>query len=135
MTTPQRPADYAEGLGELIRAHRVYVGLSQRAMAARLGKDRRDYQRIENGRDACPPGLLGQVEAMSDQFDTAVDTLINHAAAEGGTEVLVDTDPRWEWERNVAGRAALIASTDPHEPPRVVLRTASPSQHNPSQVG
>lgn len=134
MTTPLRPTDYTEGLGELIRAHRVYVGLSQRAMAARLNKDRRDYQRIENGRDACPPGLLGQVEAMSDLFDTTVDALINRAAAEGGAEVEVDTDPRWEWERNVAGRAALFTSTDV-DAPRVVLRMAPPGQHNPSQVG
>ena len=134
MTTPQRPADYTEGLGELIRAHRVYVGLSQRAMAARLGKDRRDYQRIENGRDACPPGLLGTVEAMSDEFDVTVEVLLAKAVVDGGVEILVDTDPRWEWERNVAGRAALLASSEPSNPD-IVLRMVPAPGHNPFQVG
>ena len=135
MTTPQRPADYTEGLGELIRAHRVYVGLSQRSMAARLGKDRRDYQRIENGRDACPPGLLGTVEAMSDEFDTTVEAVIGGAEASAdGLEIMVDPDPRWEWERNIAGRAAMLTSTDPTAPD-IVLRMVPAPGHNPSQVG
>ena len=134
MSTPPRPADYTEGLGELIRAHRIYIGMSQRAMAQRLKRDRRDYQRIENGRDACPPGLLGEVEAMSDHFDTTVDTVITTAEAQGGMEIMVDPDPKWEWERNVAGRAALLTSTGTGAPV-ITLHTAPAAAHNPSQVG
>jgi transcriptional regulator with XRE-family HTH domain len=119
MTTPQ-PADYTHGLGEIIRSHRLYTGLSQRSMADRLGKDRRDYQRIENERDACPPGLLTKVENMSDAFDQQVDAVIEAARKNGGAEILIDTAPRWEWERNVAGRAALLCSVDP-EAPRICL--------------
>ena len=118
-TTP-KPDDYTFGLGELIRAHRLYVGLSQRDMAERLNKDRRDYQRIENGQDACPPGLLSRIEEMTDKFDTHVDAVIEHAKHEGGVVIKLtaaDLAPGQDWDRNVAGRAALYASGEPEGPP------------------
>ena len=115
-TRVRNPADYTHGLGELIRAHRLFIGLSQRDMAARLGKDRRDYQRIEQGRDACPPGLLGQIEELSDAFAYQVERVLDEAdrrdPADGPLPLLVEVDgsPGKEWERLVAGRAAVEAT-------------------------
>ena len=119
--TPQ-PETYAPGYGELIRAHRVYVGLSQHGMAARLNRSRRDYQRIETERDLCPPGFMTKVEAITDQFDATVDLIIAKAQQENGVKVLVTMESanaggQWEFERNAAGRAAVIASNDPEIPP------------------
>ena len=113
-TATRRPETYTHGLGELIRAHRLYIGLSQRDMADRMGKDRRDYQRIENGRDACPPGLLGMIEELSDAFAYQVERVLDAAEAQGGLvlEVTEDGSPGKEWERLVAGRAAVETSAD-----------------------
>lgn len=115
MTTTEKspavlPTERCYGLGELIYAHRLYMGLSQRGMARRLEFDRRDYQRIEQGRNECPVGFLTKVTALVDEFDNHVDNVVQHARENGGAVVKVDTDPRWEWERNVAGRAALIGA-------------------------
>jgi len=110
--TTTKPEGYQTGLGELIRAHRLYIGLSQRAMADRLGKDRRDYQRIENGRDACPPGLMSKVEALSDLFCHQVDLIIEEAEQRKGLSLAVSNDPAAEWDRLVAGRAAVETSED-----------------------
>lgn len=113
-----QPEGYASGLGELIRAHRVYIGLSQRDMARRLNKDRRDYQRIESGRDACPPGFLSAVEALADQFAHDVELILEEAERRGGLALTyeVDTrqpeDARDDWYRLVAGRAAVETSED-----------------------
>lgn len=115
-TTGPVPPDYTYGLSELIRAHRLYMGLSQRAMAERLRKDRRDYQRIENDDDACPPGLLGRMELMVDHFDSTVDAVIDAARQSGGAKILIDTDPALEWERAVVNRAALLCHTDADAP-------------------
>ena len=52
------PATYTHGLGELIRAHRLYMCLSKDDMAARLKMNPRTYDRIESGQRDCPPGLL-----------------------------------------------------------------------------
>ncbi|AYD82041.1 HTH DNA binding protein [Mycobacterium phage Saguaro] len=115
-----KPDTYTTGLGELIRAHRLYLGLSQRDMAAKLDKDRRDYQRIEQGRDACPPGLLGRIEALTDQFDDQVETVLEVARRDGGVNIAIpadDRDGQWTWERNVAGRAALLATAESDGPP------------------
>lgn len=124
---PRQPQEYTYGLGEIIRSHRLYTGLSQRAMADRLEKDRRDYQRIENGRDACPPGLLTTVEQMTDSFDQQVDAVIEAARRNGGVDIAIDTSPRWEWERNVAGRAALLCSGGIEDAPRITLTLAGKS--------
>lgn len=110
----RKPETYTHGLGETIRAHRLYMGLSQRDMADRVGKDRRDYQRIESGRDACPPGLLTQMETLSDAFSYQVDALIREADRRGGLalSIVADGSPGKEWERLVAGRAVVEASED-----------------------
>lgn len=113
MTTTAEPETYTRGLGELIRAHRAYIGLSQREMARRLNKDRRDYQRIEIGRDACPPGLLSRVEVMTDQFIADVDKVLAEAESSPLAKdipLVIEVDPDDEWNRLVAGRAAVETS-------------------------
>ena len=115
-SAPVLPTERCYGLGELIYAHRIYMGLSQRGMARRLKFDRRDYQRIEQGRNECPVGFLTKVTDLVDLFDQVADTIVDKALADGGMSIVIDTDPRWEWERNVAGRAALIASAHPDRP-------------------
>ncbi|AKF14708.1 hypothetical protein SEA_ALANGRANT_43 [Mycobacterium phage AlanGrant] len=113
-----RPEGYEHGFGEIIRAHRMYVGLNQREMAVMLGKSRRDYQRIESGQDACPPGLLTKVEGVTDAFDDDVAKII--AAAEETANrllvVAVSNAPGQEWHRLVAGRAAVIVADDDESP-------------------
>ena len=112
------PPDYAHGLGELIRAHRLYLGLSQRGMAKNLGDmDRRSYQRIETGQDPCPPGLIDTVRDLVAKFEDEVDAVIDAATTEldrkyGPTvdvasKVLAPSDPRRDWQRCVVGRAAV----------------------------
>ena len=130
--TTLNPETYTKGLGEIIRAHRLYIGLSQREMADRLGKDRRDYQRIENGRDACPPGLLGQVEALSDAFAHQVDTVITAAEESGGVvlEVTPDGTGTQEWDRLVAGRAVVEGSTPATPITLVTSSTTIVGKHN-----
>jgi transcriptional regulator with XRE-family HTH domain len=112
--TEKNPPERCWGLGEIIRAHRLYIGLSQRDMAARLGKERRDYQRIENEQDRCPPGLLGQIEELSDAFCHQVSIVLDEAEKEGGLAlaVVADGSPGEEWERLVAGRAAVETIED-----------------------
>ncbi|MBV9869123.1 MAG: helix-turn-helix transcriptional regulator [Frankiaceae bacterium] len=132
--TTKNPETYTEGLGEIIRAHRLFIGLSQRDMAARVGKDRRDYQRIESGKDACPPGLLGQVETLSDAFAYQVETVLDlaekHAQEHDGEAlelaVITDGTPGQEWERLVAGRAAV--ETSESAPVRLVVVEQTTSQ-------
>ncbi|AER48959.1 helix-turn-helix DNA-binding protein [Mycobacterium phage Donny] len=105
------PETRTMGLGETITAHRAYMGLSQRGMASRLAFDRRDYQRIEKGDNMCPAGFLDKVTELVDQFDAAVDSVLEYAATHGGeVNVEVQRDPRWEWERNVAYRAHVIGA-------------------------
>lgn len=106
-----QPAEYTDGLGETIRASRLYTGLSQRGMAKRLrDMDRRSYQRIENGDDPCPPGLLDTVREVLGQFDAEVDQILEAASKVGGSRVslFVPTDPRQEWERAVINRAYVL---------------------------
>lgn len=133
MTTEQapRPAEYAHGLGELIRSYRLYIGLNQREMAVKLGKNRRDYQRIESDQDACPPGLLGKVETLTDDFDDQVSRVIDAAEKDEDrhVEIAVDTGPGWEWERLVAGRAAVIVAGD-RKLPRITLTL---TEHTPRE--
>lgn len=111
--TEQNPPTYTAGLGEWIRAQRLYTGLSQRGMAKHLGDmDRRSYQRIENGQDDCPPGLLDTVHELLNKFDAEVSTVSDAAVQEqgGGTAkalVQVPSDPREEWTRCVVSRAAV----------------------------
>ncbi|AHJ88338.1 HTH DNA binding protein [Mycobacterium phage 39HC] len=113
-SAPVVPTERTMGLGELIYAHRTYIGISQRAMAARLEFDRRDYQRIEQGRNLCPVGFLTKVTELVDLFDSQVDAIVDQAQAlharGSALHIEVDTAPAREWERNVAGRAAVIAA-------------------------
>ena len=99
---------YTEGLGENVRAARVYMGLGQRAMADALKMDRRDYQRIENGRDACPPGFIHRVEELLEQFDSQVDILVDLTNRNGPVTLSVRPGTEYEWERSVAGQAAVL---------------------------
>lgn len=115
-SAPVLPTERCYGLGELIYAHRIYMGLSQRGMARRLKFDRRDYQRIEQGRNECPVGFLTKVTDLVDLFDQVAGTIVDKALADGGVTIVVQTDPQWEWERNVAGRAALLAASHPDRP-------------------
>jgi transcriptional regulator with XRE-family HTH domain len=114
MTTISVPAEYTHGLGEAIRAHRQYMGITQTAMGRRFGMSRRDYQRLESGRDACPPGLLARIEQLSDEFARDVEAVLDEAEREGGVTlaVVTDDDPENEWQRLVAGRAYVETSED-----------------------
>lgn len=113
--TTKNPADYTDGLGELLHAKRLYTGLSQRGFAKHLNDmDRRSFQRIENGQDAMPPGLLDTADDLLDRFDTQVAAVQEAAdrerletATAGLLPVFVPADPRQEWERCVVARAAV----------------------------
>ena len=103
----KNPDTYTPGLGELIRASRLYIGLSKDGMSHRLGMSDRSYERIESGERDCPPGLLDSIDALMDKFDTEVGELISDATAVGDKIVPVSTEPREEWFRCVVGRAAI----------------------------
>lgn len=114
-TTEQNPPTRTAGLGELMRAKRLYTGLSQRGFAKHLNDmDRRSYQRYETGQDDMPPGLLDTVDALLDDFDSQVAAVIEAADREiaetnatGLLPVFVPTDPRQEYERCIVARAAV----------------------------
>ena len=114
MSRPE-PPEYVEGWGELIRAHRMLMGVSQRTLARRLQMSERSLSDIEVGRRNCPPGFLDAVERVVKEFDTDVDRAIRagaDAVAEQSDELsririeLSDT-PDAEWNRAVVGRAAV----------------------------
>lgn len=114
MTAPARtrkPETPTHGLGEIIRAHRLFIGLSRESMAERVGKNAKHYQEIEDEYIPCPVGLLGQVERLADNFGIAVDLILSYAAKNHGATLVVKvTDqPGDEWDRLVAGRAAVEA--------------------------
>jgi len=104
----QNPPDYATGLGETVRAHRLYLGLSKETMARRLGMNPRSYERIESNQRPCPPGLLDTIDSVAEAFDTAVE---NAAAGEWALEIKTTTD---EWTRAVYGRAAVESGRTLH---------------------
>jgi len=108
----KRPPAYTEGLGELIRAHRNYIGLSPRSMALKIGMGEKSFVDIENGRRACPPGLLDSVVHVVATFDRDVQKAVEVAESAQATEnepfeMPVNNDPRLEWQRAVIGRAAV----------------------------
>jgi transcriptional regulator with XRE-family HTH domain len=113
MTTTQRPPDYAEGYGELVRAHRLYIGASQRTMAERIGMAERSLSDIEVGRRACPPGFIDTLDRVVGEFDDAVDTVMRSARQrtdnDGHQQMAVEVSdkPNKEWDRLVMGRAAV----------------------------
>jgi transcriptional regulator with XRE-family HTH domain len=111
------PDTYTPGLGEFIRAARLYIGLSKDGMAHRLGMSDRSYERIESCERDCPPGLLDSIDAIMDAFDTEVGAVIAAATDVGDKVITVSTEPREEWHRCVVGRAAV-------ESRRVIPRAA-----------
>lgn len=104
------PPEPTEGLGELIRAKRLYTGMSKVGFARKLGISDRHYARIESGQRAtpCPTGLLDSIDAVLDQFDTEVKDLMD-TVGERRVELTVSAAPRNEWARAVLGRAAVHA--------------------------
>ena len=108
------PPDYTDGLGELIRAHRLYLGLSQRTLADHLGMKEKSLSDIEVGRRGCPRGFIDTMERVADEFDAEVKatiekakTMLASASAHGSERVEVDGEPSREWNRAVIGRAAV----------------------------
>lgn len=118
--TTNNPPERTEGLGEMIRAMRLYIGLSQREISRTLKMDRRTYQRIENGQELCPVGFIDTMRTLTDEFDEQVDATINQAGlmvenrlagAPGHDDDVVhfnvtDRDDD-AWTRAVIGRAAF----------------------------
>jgi transcriptional regulator with XRE-family HTH domain len=121
--TPIRPPEPEHDLGELIRSYRLYVGLSQRGMAEKLNMARRSYQRIETSVDPCPPGLLADVEKLANHFEHHIDCVLAESERTGGVTIKVDTDAKYEWERSVAGRAAIVALGEPKCAPIILTMT------------
>lgn len=112
--TEQRPPEYTDGWGELIRAHRYTIGVSQRTMAQKMGITERSLSDIEVGRRACPPGFLDSVEDVLTEFDKDVDLAVEAAETvlgknhlDGRVDFHVRQEPEGEWKRVVVGRAAV----------------------------
>ncbi|EIC63580.1 helix-turn-helix domain-containing protein [Mycobacteroides abscessus] len=108
----KRPPEYTEGLGELIRAHRNYIGLSSHSMAFKLGMKPKSFSDIEIGRSACPPGLIDSILGVIEEFDRDVEKVIDvakdsQASEDDPFEMPVRDDPRADWQRAVIGRAAV----------------------------
>jgi len=123
-----RPPDYRDDQGELVRAHRLYTGLSQRTFAARMRIQERSLSDIEVGRRSCPPGFIDTVAKVVDEFDADVDLAIERAesmiaANDDGTGIVtvtVSLRSRDEWQRVVLGRAAITSGVIlPATPPFV----------------
>lgn len=105
------PEVYTEGLGELIRAKRLYTGLSKDGFAKQLGMADRSYERIEDGTAPTPPGLLDSVERVLDRFDHEVVAVVGTLPSDESVITMnVDDRPRNEWNRAVVARAAVESS-------------------------
>lgn len=126
--TTQNPAEYRDDLGELVHAHRLYTGLSQRTIAERIGIKERSLSDIEIGRRSCPPGFLDAIAKVVDAFDADVDAAVANAqklldATEDGDDavhVRVSLRASDEWQRVVLGRAAVTSGLIvPEAPPFV----------------
>lgn len=101
------PPDYASGLGETIRAHRLYLGLGKEAMADKLGMNVRSYERIESNQRACPPGLIDTIDIIAGKFDDEVERVRED-------KPLVIPPAADEWTRAIYGRAAVMTGRDLH---------------------
>lgn len=109
MTPTPRPAAYSEGYGELVRAYRYYMGVSQRTLAEKIGIGERSLADIETGRRACPPGFLDSVQKVIDRFNDTVRDLTVEAddwAATHNDELVIEVNSRDDWNRAVVGRSA-----------------------------
>lgn len=108
-----RPAAYSDHWGELIRAHRNFLGISQRTMSERLKIGEKSLSDIEIGRRPCPPGFLDSVESVADEFDDDVEATVKVAElwskerGDARMDIEVSSDPEDEWKRAVVGRAAV----------------------------
>lgn len=114
--TAQTPPERAEGWGEMIRALRLYTGLSQRELARRIAVDRRTYQRIENGRELCPVGFIDTMRTVAHEFDDQIDVVLAAAETMVGdsgrpAQIQVREGDEFAWERAVIGRAAVESVT------------------------
>lgn len=96
---------YITGLGEVLRAARLYVAMSKAGFAAKLGMAERSFVRMERGERPIPPGLLDTVDAVMDEFDTAVDLIVERATRSGDLVIEVHDTDDGEWHRAVVGRA------------------------------
>lgn len=107
--TNMRPPDYAQGYGELVRAHRLYMGISQRTLSRRMKMAEKSFSDIEVGRRHCPPGFVDEVAKVCDEFDAAVEAIITAVEQDPRDQVNfdIDSEPRNEWTRAVVGRAAV----------------------------
>lgn len=106
------PATPTAGYSELIRAHRLYLGLSQRELARVIPMDRRTYQRIESGTEQCPAGFLDTMVNLVDKFDREVDESIRATrmlsnGKDTAVPLRVDAEEDHVWGRAVIGRAAV----------------------------
>lgn len=106
---------WTEGLGELVRAHRLYTGLSPRAFADECGIREQSLIDIETGRRDTPDGLMQTVEKVVERFDDEVEQVVRRAeemlvGKEDATVHLEVTDEYGkEWQRAVVGRAAVTS--------------------------
>lgn len=110
--TAPNPPVYTDGLGELVLAHRRYCGVSQRTFGERLGIKEKSLSDIEIGRRPCPPGLMDTVYRVIDDFDDAVDAVVDKAEEMGASDEAsismdVASEGVDEWARAVIGRAAV----------------------------
>jgi transcriptional regulator with XRE-family HTH domain len=95
------------GLGEVLRAARLYLGLSKTGIALKLSMAERSYTRMERGERPVPPGVLESLDEAMDEFDTAVELLIERATRSGDLAIEVSAEPEGEWHRAVVGRACV----------------------------
>jgi hypothetical protein len=103
----QGDTGYVEGMGEVLRAARLYVALSKAGIADKLGMAERSYARMESGDRPIPPGLMDSLDAVLDEFDSAVELLVERATRSGDLSMTVSTEPEGEWHRAVVGRACI----------------------------
>lgn len=109
MTTEERPSDYSDGYGELVRAYRYYMGISQRTLAFKIGMSERSLSDIEVERRRCPRGFINTVEKIVDKFDTDVQGVVDSVPQDTETTFTVTDHPNQEWARAVVGRAAATS--------------------------
>jgi transcriptional regulator with XRE-family HTH domain len=104
-----RPEDYSDGYGELVRAYRLYLGISQRTMSQKIGIAERSLSDIEIGRRRCPRGFINSIEQVVTAYEDEVEKLVDASSI---TEMMIEVsdDPRKEWQRAVVGRAGVTCS-------------------------
>lgn len=108
------PPVYTDGLGELVLAYRRYCGVSQRTFGDRVGIKEKSLSDIEIGRRPCPPGLVDTICRVIDDFDDAVEAVIDESERIGASDTYtvsmeVGGPEVSEWARAVIGRAAVLS--------------------------